>query len=271
MVHKKNEKTSHQRVSSVYGPVLSWRVGMSLGIDLICETSVCSFNCIYCQLGAIQQHCNERRLFIPTNQVLEDFLDSRWREADIITFTGSGEPTLALNMGEVSREIAEIASLPQLVLTNGVLLNDPAVIEAMQSIDRVYVKLDASSDDMFQRINRPVEGITLSTLVDNIITFKRQFDGFLGIQTMFLPGSECDLEKLAEILIRIDPAEVQLNTPTRPYPKYWHLSSRGGHSEELRHYESVPLRTLSKEQAQQIEERLRHKTGLRVISVHQPC
>ncbi len=262
--------SKQENVSSVYGPVQSWRVGMSLGIDLICETSVCSFNCIYCQLGAIQEIQNERRLFVSTERVLMDFTQSRWREADIITFTGSGEPALAVNLGEVSRGIAEISSVPQLVLTNGVLLGDPGTIEDLQSIDRVYVKLDAVTEKMFQRVNRPVSGITLSSIIENILLFKQVFSGFLGIQTMFLPGNESDLSQLAELLCRIDPDEVQLNTPTRPYPKYWHVSSRGGHSEELRKYKSVPLRTVSKERALEIEDHLRRETGLRIISVYRP-
>ncbi len=86
---------------------------------------------------------------------------------------------------------------------------------------------------------------------------------------MFLPGQSCDLESLAKILLEIQPDEVQLNTPTRPYPKEWHYSSRGGHSKELRQYESTPLRPISHEQAAAWEERLKELTGLRMISVYE--
>lgn len=87
-------------ISSVYGPVPSWRAGKSLGIDLILHTSTCSFNCIYCQLGAIQNVTNIRRLFVSTKQVIDDFFNSNWQSADIITYSGSGEPTLATNLGK---------------------------------------------------------------------------------------------------------------------------------------------------------------------------
>jgi wyosine [tRNA(Phe)-imidazoG37] synthetase (radical SAM superfamily) len=242
---------------------------MSLGVDLICETSVCSFNCIYCQLGAIQKITNQRKLFIPTTTVMEDFQSSRWQESDIITYSGSGEPTLATNLGEVAREISRKTSIPQLVLTNGTILTDRAVIQDLQNIQRTYIKLDAATEDGFQRVNRPVEGITLHFIIENILQFKQEYHGFLGIQIMFLPSNFLQLENYVLILNQIRPDEVQLNTPTRPYPKYWHISSRGGHSRELRRYESVPLRTISLEDAEKAEDFLRRETGLNIVSVYQ--
>ena len=255
-------------LSSVYGPVESWRVGSSLGIDLICATSTCSFNCIYCQLGSIQDKTNQRSLFIPTTQVMQDFEASRWREADIVTFSGSGEPTLATNLGEVSLAIKAITPIPQLLLTNGTLLDDPEVIEDCQTIDRVYVKLDAPDEVLFQRINRPVDGITLQRVLHNIETFRRHYKGYFGIQTMLAPTWAFDVEAYAALLLAIQPDEVQLNTPKRPYPKYWHISSRGGHNEELRQYESVPLRTISREEAEEIEQQLIARTRLNIVSVY---
>src|SRR3954469_4255013 len=77
---------------TVYGPVESWRVGSSLGVDLLCDTSVCSFRCVYCQLGVINLHTSERRVYVETKRVLSDLSASRWREADVITLSGSGEP-----------------------------------------------------------------------------------------------------------------------------------------------------------------------------------
>jgi len=257
-------------ISTVYGPVRSWRVGMSLGVDPICETSVCSFNCIYCQLGQIQKITNTRRLFVPTEKVLQDFSASRWRESDIITYSGSGEPTLAVNLSEIAREIACLTAIPQLVLTNGTQLSSPDVVADLQAIDRVYVKFDAASEKIFQRVNRPAEGITLADLRRNLHSFRREYTGYLGIQIMFLPANLGEVEQLAEQLVAIEPDEVQLNTPTRPYPKYWHISSRGGHSKALRPYESVTLRTISHEQAQAVEEQLRRLTGLTIVSVYKP-
>lgn len=256
-------------INTVYGPVLSWRVGQSLGIDLICEVSTCSFNCVYCQLGAIQVITNQRKEFVPTDKVISDFSNSAWRNADIITYSGSGEPTLACNLGEVAREISKITDIPQLVLTNGTLLNDPHVIADLHAVQRVYIKLDAAREEIFQRVNRPVPGVTLSNIVQSSQHFKKNYDGLLGIQIMFLPTNRGEVNGLIDILNQIRPDEVQLNTPTRPYPKSWHIASRGGHSEALRPYEAVPLRTISLEEAQEIETTLREKTGLKILSVYQ--
>ena len=81
--------------STVYGPVKSWRVGRSLGIDLIRDTSACSFRCVYCQLGKILEWSGERRPFVTTEEVIQDLKESAWRSADVVTFSGNGEPTLS--------------------------------------------------------------------------------------------------------------------------------------------------------------------------------
>src|SRR5690606_8207277 len=77
-----------QFTSSVYGPVKSWRLGSSLGIDLLLETSTCSFNCVYCQLGDIQLKTAERKIYVPTEKVEKDLRLSDWEQADIITLSG---------------------------------------------------------------------------------------------------------------------------------------------------------------------------------------
>ena len=257
-------------VSTVYGPVHSWREGESLGIDLILSTSVCSFNCIYCQLGAIQNVTNQRRIFVPTEQVICDFKASQWRKADILTFSGSGEPTLALNLGEVSRMIAELAPQPQLVLTNGALLNDKNVIADLQSVDRVYIKLDAGNEKTFQRINRPVDGITLKQVVQNILAFKQSYSGYMGLQIMVMPNNQAEIDEVSRLVEQIQPDEAQLNTPTRPYAKEWNVASRGGHQAKDRPYQSVPLKTISPDAAEAFANTLRERTGVRIRPVHTP-
>lgn len=256
-------------VSTVYGPIPSWRVGDSLGIDLIRDNSVCSFNCVYCQLGYIQDITNQRREFVSTETVLNDFKESNWQQADIITYSGNGEPTLATNLGEVAVGIQAITEIPQLCLTNATTLGIPEVIEDLQHVDRVFVKVDAATEQVFQHVNRPAEGISLKKIVEDAVAFRKVYRGYLGVQCMFLPPNTKDAEALVELLKRIEPDEVQLNTPTRPYPKEWHFTTRGGHSKELREYESSPLKTISLEEAERIEAMLREKTGLKIVSVYQ--
>lgn len=256
----------YPRVSTVYGPVHSWRVGLSLGIDLICETSVCSFNCTYCQLGNIQRHSGERKLFVPTDKVLADLAESPWRQADIITFSGSGEPTLALNLGACIRQVRRLTGKPTLVLTNGILLADPSVRCDLLESDRVYVKIDAGDEQTFQLINRPVPGVTLRGIVEATKRFRDEYKGYLGIQSMFTPKNIEQAEQMAELYSAIHPDEVQLNTPTRPYPRSWYLASRGSHDGV--DYPAQPLKVITREQAQEAEETIRRRTGLKVVSVY---
>jgi len=238
-------------VASVYGPVLSWRVGASLGIDLICLNSVCSFNCSYCQLGTIQVPTNERHLFVPTEKVLADLAQSAWRDADVITFSGSGEPTLALNLGEVTDRIKETTGKPTLVLTNGTLLHRADVQEELSRSDRVFVKLDAVTDATFSRVNRPVDGVSLRKIIESLADFRRRYSGYLGIQSMFVHSTRDRIEDFIRVYSRIGPDEIQVNTPTRPYPESWHLASRGSH--ESVDYPAHPLKPVSQERLHEIE------------------
>lgn len=263
-------KVDLRNVSSVYGPVRSWRVGHSLGVDLLCVNSICSFNCVYCQLGSIQVRINRRALFVPTAKVEADLRASRWREADIVTFSGNGEPTLALNLGESIRLVKRLTGKPTLVLTSGSLLHLAEVRSELAAADRVYVKLDAATEASFQRVNRPVEGVTLAGIIDALLQFRSEYLGVLGVQSMFLNERSADVGKLAALLNRIRPDEVQLNTPSRPYPRQWVVETRGSHG--AAQYEAVPLKGIDRRQAARIETRLRQLTGgkIPIRSFHAP-
>ncbi|MBI6545292.1 MAG: radical SAM protein, partial [Cyanobacteria bacterium NC_groundwater_1444_Ag_S-0.65um_54_12] len=194
---------------AVYGPVNSWRLGRSLGVDLLLQSSICSFRCIYCQLGKIQIFTNERRIFVPTTKVLADFAASNWQNADVITLSGNGEPTLALNLGECLREIKARTDKPLIVLTNATLLGDPLVRADLQYADRVFLKLDAATPRLLQIINQPLPEITLETILAGIEAFAAEFSGYLAVQTMIMPASLPEVAALCALLVRIAPAEVQ--------------------------------------------------------------
>jgi wyosine [tRNA(Phe)-imidazoG37] synthetase (radical SAM superfamily) len=252
-------------ISTVYGPVRSWRVGFSLGIDLLCRNSICSFNCTYCQLGSIQVKTNARQLFVPTAKVREDLESSDWRKADIITLSGSGEPSLATNMGEVIEAAGAFTSKPVLVLTNGTLLHLSSVRQELSLADRVYLKLDAASDESLRRVNRPVEGVTLTRIVENAREFRREYSGYFALQMMFVHSNRREVEEFAQLIERIRPDEVQVNTPTRPYPDGWYLASRGSH--EGVDYPAKPLKPLDAEMLREIVNRLREACpGIKIVS-----
>ena len=269
-------------ISSIYGPVDSWRLGKSLGVDLLMAPSTCSFNCTYCQLGFIQRITTERKVYVPTKKVISDFKASNWQDADVITFSGSGEPTLAKNIGEVIREIKKITSgeIPIVILTNGTLFNDEGVLGDILDADVISVKLDAPDDETLQAINRPAIGINLDLLIKGIKCLKKDISlinvgaycnkPLLQIQIMFMPQNKNKTEELAKLLNEIRPDEVALNTPTRPYPSGFDIITRGAHGEDVKKikHPTKPLKQLTREEAEEIENRLREMTGLKIISVY---
>ncbi len=212
----------------VYGPVNSWRYGRSLGIDPIGLVSTCSFDCVYCQLGEIENKSKQRQIFVSTAQILRDLQAFSPWNVDVITLSGSGEPTLALNLEEIIVSIKKLTEKSVLVLTNGTLLNDSSVRQALSIADKVSVKLDAISSEQFKRINRPVAGINLNEIWTGIQKFRSEFRGELAIQTMMMsPWNRDARNKYIDLMRSLHLDEIQLNTPTRPKPLQ-HLSEARG-------------------------------------------
>ncbi len=260
--------TAH--LSSVYGPVHSWRVGRSLGIDLLLQTSICSFNCIYCQLGDIQNKTIARQIYVTTDQVERDLRLSAWEEADILTLSGSGEPTLAENLGEVIHLLKEYTHKPVMVLTNGTTLENEDVRRDLMHADRVAIKLDGASEKTLQMMNRPVAGVTLAGIVRGATQFRSEYkqkpNRKLSLQCMFMPANLSEVSELAALINEIQPDEVQLNTPKRPYPLQWVLDSRGNHNAV--EYPAVNLKTLTPEQAEAIESQLVETVQCPIVSIY---
>lgn len=256
---------AHPNVSSVYGPVKSWRLGRSLGVDLLCIDSICSFDCVYCQLGKINQLTTERHTFVPTATLIKDLEASDWRHSDVVTISGSGEPTLALNLGEAIDAIKSITGRTVIVLTNSTLLGDPEVRRDLLKADRVYCKLDAWNDDQLRRINRPVTTISHEAIVDGIIALRNEFDGVIAIQTMVLTHlSEADIARYAKILTAIRPDEVQINIPSRPVPADWEIDNRGNRTEPDDH--AKILKIVEPAELLRVADRIEELTLLPVIT-----
>jgi len=258
--------TQKEKISTVYGPVHSWRLGLSLGIDMLFVDSICSFKCIYCQLGKINNHTAERKIYIETKRVLEDLSLSDWQSSDVITFSGSGEPTLASNLGKTIVQIKKLIGKPIVVLTNSAHLHDKNVREDLRNADQVFCKLDAVDEKLFERINRPVEGINLKSIIKGIKTFRREYNGVLAIQTMYQNLSDKQFEKMAKTLVEIAPDEVQLNSPSRSIPQQWFVEARGNYDKTP--YPSVKPRKVLPKDILELQKRLHEATDLKVICKH---
>ncbi len=202
----------------VFGPVPSRRLGRSLGIDLV-PFKTCSYDCIYCQLGRTTCKTIARREWVPLADVVDQLQQGLSSRPDYITLSGSGEPTLHCQVGELVARIKQITDIPVAVLTNGSLLWHEDVRRQLLGADLVIPSLDAGDQTMFRLVNRPYEGISFEQMLDGLIAFRRQFGGRYWLEVFILgayTSMPAELSKLAECVRRIEPDRVQLNTVTRP-------------------------------------------------------
>jgi len=204
----------------VYGPVTSRRLGRSLGVDIV-PLKFCSFNCVYCQLGPTRRHTLTRQRFYDPDEIMGELRASPALgvEADYITFSGSGEPTLSADIGFLIREVKKLTSIPVALLTNGSLLGDAEVRKELAAADLVVPSLDAARPETFERLNRPAKGLTLERVLSGLRQFSHEFLGKLWLEVLLVAGmndSGGDVDALVEVIptLRID--KVQLNTVVRP-------------------------------------------------------
>ena len=201
----------------VYGPVPSWRLGSSLGIDPISqEKKVCSFDCLYCQLGKTAFFSDERKVFVPVSSIIEELDSLPPLKIDYITFSGAGEPTLAENLGEMIKAVKKIRKDKIAVITNSSLLYRQDVRQGLLCADLVVAKLDACSREIFETINQPIGSILFDDVVSAIKKFKNIYKGKLAIQVMCMEKNRKCAEETGKIIAEIAPDEIQVNTPLRP-------------------------------------------------------
>jgi wyosine [tRNA(Phe)-imidazoG37] synthetase (radical SAM superfamily) len=265
-----SSQTANHPINYVYGPVNSWRYGRSLGIDPIGSVSTCSFDCVYCQLGEIERKTSQRAIYVPTIRILQDLQAFDTQNVDVITLSGSGEPTLAANLEDILRRIKETTGKPTVVLTNGTLLYNERVRQELAIADKVAVKLDASSAEQLRRVNRPVDGLDWETMYQGIQQFRQSYQGQFSLQTMMLadwkPQTKADY---IHCIQQLQPDEIQLNTPKRPKPTHHILDARGNHSPASdRPYEVKVLKCVSPEVLQAFAQQIQQQTGVLVRTSH---
>ncbi|GAB4335566.1 MAG: radical SAM protein [Candidatus Abyssubacteria bacterium] len=204
----------------VFGPVPSRRLGRSLGVDLV-PYKTCSYDCTYCQLGRTTVRTIERTPYVPLSEVL----DQLWRvldegeQPDYITLSGSGEPTLHSEFGRLIHAVKARSRVPIAVLTNGSLLWDEAVRNALIEADLVVPSLDAGDNDLFQRINRPDPRIVFETMVRGLVEFRQLYTGKIWLEVFLLDGTNTTpmaLQRIRQHLDAMSPDKIQLNTAVRP-------------------------------------------------------
>jgi wyosine [tRNA(Phe)-imidazoG37] synthetase (radical SAM superfamily) len=204
----------------IFGPVPSRRLGLSLGVDLLnCKS--CNLNCVYCELGRTFQYVTDRRMFVKTTDVLTELKEffAKGGKTDYVTFSGAGEPTLAKNLGEAMQGARQITDKKIALITNAVLFYDAQVRKEASLADVVLPSVDAASEDVFVKINRPHGKIKLKKYLDGLKTFAKEYRGEIWAELMVVKGINDNDEEILKLKAYFDSvpqiSRIQLNTVVR--------------------------------------------------------
>lgn len=207
----------------VFGPVPSRRLGISLGVDLVVSKS-CNLNCIFCECGATKKIQLERKRFKDMNEILEEISTVlKDIQPDYITFSGSGEPTLSLDLGNISKAIKEDLKYEGKIclITNSLLLADKNLMKELEYIDLIVPTLNTLTQDIFEKIVRPDYKTSVEEIRKGFINLnKSNYKGKIWIEIFILENindSDKNFVDIANFLksenIRYD--KIQLNTIDR--------------------------------------------------------
>lgn len=207
-------------MSQIYGPVPSRRLGFSLGLDLV-PFKTCTLDCIYCQLGKTTRKTVLRRPYIAADRIIAELKETlaRGQEIDYITLSGSGEPTLNSQIGLIIDDIKKITVTPVAVLTNGTLLSLKNVRKELSRADLVIPSLDAVSQEIFEKMNRPYLNLRIKRIVTGLKAFREEFRGEIWLEVMLVKGINDGvdaIEPLRDLIPELGCDRVQLNTVIRP-------------------------------------------------------
>jgi wyosine [tRNA(Phe)-imidazoG37] synthetase (radical SAM superfamily) len=210
----------------LYGPVPSRRLGRSLGVDLV-PPKICTYDCVYCQVGKTTEKTLQRSEYVPTEEVVEevkDYLSKGDVSIDHFSLSGSGEPTLHSQIGLVIDGIKRMSTIPVALLTNGSLLYLEEVRDDLRQADIILPSLDAASKEVFARINRPHKEISLQKVIEGLVELRKAYQGQIWLEILFCKGindGENELYQMKRAVDRIRPDRIHINTVVRPPTEPW--------------------------------------------------
>lgn len=231
----KNQKVLFH--STIFGPIHSRRLGVSLGINLMPDDGkVCTFDCLYCEAGFNNQGTGSTGL--PSPKKVEDELTAKLLEMkkngekpDVITFSGNGEPTLHPKFGEIIDRVIKVRNnlAPDAkvsVLSNSTCIDRKDVVEALNKVDNNILKLDSAIESTMRLLDRPASD---KFTVNQAVQWLAQFKGNAIVQTLFVRGKHNgvivdnttpeEIDALISAYKRIDPKEVMVYTIDRSTPE----------------------------------------------------
>ena len=208
----------------VFGPVPSRRLGVSLGVDLVSPKS-CNMNCVFCECGATFKLTLKRSRFKDVEEIKNEINEALKKiKPDYITFSGSGEPTLSKDIGEIIDWIKKYTDVKVCVITNGLLLNDAEVVEELKKSDLIIPTLNSVDNMIFKKINRPSVESDVSQLMGGLKNLSEKFSGKIYIETFIIEGlndSDEHTEKMSKFLKNLRFDKLQLNSLDRPGTETW--------------------------------------------------
>lgn len=196
-------------------------MGRSLGVNNI-PYKTCTYSCIYCQLGRTVSLTVERRFFYDPEDIIGEvvrFIGEAGSQVDYITFVPDGEPLLDRGLGREIRGIKERVQTPVAVLTNTSLLFYEDVRSDLLDADLVSLKVDAVTEGVWRRVNRPHPSLNLARILEGAREFARAFKGKLITETMLVEGFNTSTEEMsliAELVRELNPWKAYLAIPIRP-------------------------------------------------------
>ncbi len=210
-----------------FGPVPSRRLGKSLGVNNIPD-KVCSFACVYCQIGRTLRMELERKAFYEPELIFEEVrrkveeAERKGERIDYITFVPDGEPTLDINLGKEA-ELLKTLGIPLAILTNSSLIWRGDVKDDLLKFDFVSLKVDAVSEELWRRVDRPHKSLSLEKILEGMLEFRRAFKGKLVTETMLIDGVDYggEFERIADFLTELRPDIAYIAVPTRPPAEEW--------------------------------------------------
>jgi len=220
----------------IFGPVFSRRLGLSLGVDLV-PYKVCSMDCLYCEVGPTTEKTLVRAEYVPYQGVVRELKEylSHEPEIDYITFSGYGEPTLFSRLGELVNFLKDNYPYKLALLTNASLLHRDELLKEVERVELVLPSLDAGSEELFRKLNRPAEGLSLEKVVEGIGRLLKETPCEVWVETLFVKGvndSREEVERIGDLIHKLKPHKWQLNTVVRP-PAYGVEGLTYGELEEI--------------------------------------
>jgi len=209
--------------SIAFGPIPSRRLGRSIGINNI-PPKICSYGCIYCQIGRAIKMDDQRREYYSAEEVVQAVREKvekslqAGEKIDYLTFVPDGESTLDIHLGGEIRQLKDLG-IPLAIITNSSTMDRQDVRDELMNLDLVSVKVDSVIEPVWRKINKPHKGIHLDKMLEGLQIFSRQYKGRLITETMLIDGvndTRENLERNAEFIQSLNPHAAYISIPTRP-------------------------------------------------------